>query len=557
MQKKDSGQRGSYRYQIQGNSIQSNPHKRYKRLRRKWLILFLVIGSVIIQRGALYKWQEWNDARKQTEGQNQNGNDVYEGEKDDSEETEVPRDDYQYLEGSPDIRVVLQAGQYAGIYHARVDVTFPEGGYVLVGKNNQWIRNTVSPGKSVSVGIGQEFDFSIDQETMIALVPADENAEFQVTSIQRNRTVCSYFGRLEVTLEDAGLLAVNVLPLEKYLCSVVPSEMPASYGEEALKAQAVLARTYAYKYLIEPAYPEFGAHVDDSISFQVYGNIDSSASTSKAVADTAGVLLFSDRSLAEVYYYSTSCGFGTDGTAWGGVGQPYLQGLRIGPGVLGMADGSLKGEEAEQYYLELLKEEQIFRNMISAPFAKGYEAEESWYRWQAEKVEVNSKEILDRLKERYQIKPDAVLIQNRKGEFVSGGVKELGDIEKITIDERGIGGICRSMIIQGSKNTYKVLLEYNIRYVLNGAGTTVIRSDGTEAYCKTLLPSGFFYIDTVQFGKNVISYSIYGGGYGHGVGMTQNGANQMALVGLSCSEILQKFFPGTIFVNYESSNSDH
>ena len=147
----------------------------------------------------------------------------------------------------------------------------------------------------MKIGIGAEYDFSIHQDMLIALVPAEENAKLVVNSLERNREVCSYFGRMEVTLEDAGLLVVNVLPLEKYLCGVVPSEMPASYETEALKTQAILARTYAYKYLIEPAYPEFGAHVDDSIAFQVYGNIDTSSSTSAAVADTAGILLFSGR----------------------------------------------------------------------------------------------------------------------------------------------------------------------------------------------------------------------------------------------------------------------
>ena len=117
----------------------------------------------------------------------------------------------------------------------------------------------------------------------------------------------------------------------------------------------------------------------------------------------------------------------------------------------------------------------------------------------------------------------------------------------------GENGPMKSLIIEGTENTYKVLLEYNIRYVLNGAGTTVTRADGSEIYCKTLLPSGFFFMDTVQADKNVISYSIYGGGYGHGVGMSQNGANRMAAEGLSCDEILQKFFPQTILVSYENN----
>ena len=518
---------------------QQNPRKRYKRMRLRWLILFGTIGLCIVWKGI----SEENQRKKEQEDQKRKQQDIQE---------EI-RDDFQYLGKSPDIRVVLQAGTYEGIYHSEVDVTFPDGGYVLVCEENQWVKNTVLKGERVKIGIGAEYDFPIHQDMLIALVPAGEEAKLVVNSVERNREVCSYFGRIEVTLEDAGLLVVNALPLEKYLCGVVPSEMPASYEKEALKAQAILARTYAYKYLIEPAYPEFGAHVDDSIAFQVYGNIDHSASTSMAVADTAGILLFFDRSLAEVYYYSTSCGYGTDGTAWGGEGQSYLQGLRIGPGVLRNADGSLSGELAERYYMERLKEEQTFREMISNPFVEGYEAEESWYRWSAIDLQIQPQAMLARIKERYTVNPNVVLTKNKRGEFVSKAVKELGKIKSITIDERGVGGICQSLIIEGSENTYKILLEYNIRYVLNGAGTTVIKADGSGAHCKTLLPSGFFYLDTVQLDKNVISYSIYGGGYGHGVGMSQNGSNRMAKAGYSCEEILQKFFPDTVFVSYENN----
>lgn len=520
------------------NGYQINPRKRYKRFRLKWFLLFLVVGLCIV----------WTGSRKKDD-------------KEPKEESVVPEissepveDDFQYLESSPDIRVILQAGNYNGLYHAKVEVSFPAGGYVLTCENDAWEKREVYAGENISVGIGQEFDYSIHMDMLIAMVSYDEDRPLIVTSIQRNRTTCSYYGRLEITLENAGLLLVNALSLEQYLCSVVPSEMPASYESEALKAQAILARTYAYKYLIHPAYPDLGAHVDDSIAFQVYGNIDNSASTAKAVSDTAGVLLFSDRSLAEVYYYSTSCGFGTDGTAWGGEGQHYLRATRIGAGTLKSADGSLQGDAAENYYLEALKQEQVFRNMMVKPFVQGYESEEAWYRWSAEGVEVESEVILNRLKERYATNPNVILTKNAKGEYVSKSVKTIGEIKNITISERGAGGVCKSLIIEGTEHTYKVLLEYNIRYVLKGNGVTVIRADSTSSYCSTLLPSGFFYLDLVYFGQNVISYNIYGGGYGHGVGMSQNGANRMAMEGLTCQDILEHFFPGTVFVSYEQSS---
>lgn len=509
-----------------------NPRKPYKSFRIRWVLIVFFIGISII----------WFGNDKQSEDMNLEEVPFIEEEK----------NDYIYLEKSPDIRVILQAGNYENLYHAKVELMFPDGGYILTCINEQWEKHMVTANEKVSIGIGAEYDFSITKDMLIAAMACEEDNPIFVTSIIRNRESCSYYGRLEISLVDAGLLLVNAVPLETYLCGVVPSEMPASYETEALKAQAILARTYAYKYLISPAYEQYGAHVDDSIAFQVYGNLDNNGVTTKAVADTAGILLFSDKRLAEVYYYSTSCGYGTDGTVWGGLGQDYLEPIRIGRGFLKSEDGSLNGREAERYYLNKLKEEQAFRNMIQTPFVDGYEAEEGWYRWSACDVPVNAEAILERLKERYEVKPDAILTQNKSGEFQTKPVKILGDILDIRVDERGASGVCKSVIIEGSKNTYKVLLEYNIRYILNGAGTTVTKADGTEIFCKNLLPSGFFYLDTIHFGQNIISYNIYGGGYGHGVGMSQNGANQMAKSGMNCQEILQKFFPTTVFVNYET-----
>ncbi len=104
---------------------------------------------------------------------------------------------------------------------------------------------------------------------------------------------------------------VNELLLEEYLYAVVPSEMPASYPLEALKAQAVCARTYAYARILHAGLPEYGAHVDDSTSYQVYNNILENAQTTKAVRETKGELLYYGEELADTYYYSTSCGYGT------------------------------------------------------------------------------------------------------------------------------------------------------------------------------------------------------------------------------------------------------
>ena len=80
--------------------------------------------------------------------------------------------------------------------------------------------------------------------------------------------------------------------------------------------------------------------------------------------------------------------------------------------------------------------------------------------------------------------------------------------------------------------------EYAIREFLSPRGCVITEKDGTAAEGGTLLPSSYFEMETVP-GTSVI---LTGGGYGHGVGMSQNGANQMAAQGYTCEEILDYFF---------------
>jgi stage II sporulation protein D len=63
------------------------------------------------------------------------------------------------------------------------------------------------------------------------------------------------------------------------------------------------------------------------------------------------------------------------------------------------------------------------------------------------------------------------------------------------------------------------------------------------------LPSAFFCLEEVWDGENLTGYQIYGGGYGHGVGMSQNGAKTMANMGMGYEEILNFFYPGTEISN--------
>ena len=73
--------------------------------------------------------------------------------------------------------------------------------------------------------------------------------------------------------------------------------MPASYEKEALKAQAVCARTYAYRQIQANGYSQYGAHVDDSTAYQVYNNISTNSRTDAAVDELSLIHIFHRQTL--------------------------------------------------------------------------------------------------------------------------------------------------------------------------------------------------------------------------------------------------------------------
>ena len=109
---------------------------------------------------------------------------------------------------------------------------------------------------------------------------------------------------------------------------------------------------------------------------------------------------------------------------------------------------------------------------------------------------------------------------------------------------RGAGGVAQELLVRGRNRTVKILSEYNIRCVLCDGESEIIRQDGTRVTPGFLLPSGFFVMETGQTEGNMIRYTLTGGGYGHGAGMSQNGAKALGACGKGYEEILAVYFPG-------------
>ena len=110
-----------------------------------------------------------------------------------------------------------------------------------------------------------------------------------------------YGGRLRLIPESGGLRVVNHVGLETYIGAVVGAEMPSSWSLEALRAQAVAARSYALAHMARPANRHW--HLGDTTRWQAYKGLSSSNErTRQAAASTAGMILSYQGAIVESLY---------------------------------------------------------------------------------------------------------------------------------------------------------------------------------------------------------------------------------------------------------------
>ncbi len=131
-----------------------------------------------------------------------------------------------------------------------------------------------------------------------------------------------YRGKLIVKNVGGKLTVINDIDLESYIKGVVPSEMPASWEYEALKAQAIAARSFALANLGKQS--KLGFDLKDNTEDQAYGGASAETNiTNKAVDETNGLVLTYDMKIISAYYFASAGGM-TNTSIWGG-SAPYLR----------------------------------------------------------------------------------------------------------------------------------------------------------------------------------------------------------------------------------------
>lgn len=166
--------------------------------------------------------------------------------------------------------------------------------------------------------------FKTEGASALAIVPAEEDHEGITEYCDRR-----YRGGFECRPDDELLSIVNYVQLEDYVKGVIPYEMSQDWPYEALRAQAVCARTYVV--YNQGEYEEYGFDIRDDTYSQVYnGTLDANERTDAAVDSTAGQLVRYKGEICEIYYFAADGGATEDGINVFDTDRPYLRG-RIDP----------------------------------------------------------------------------------------------------------------------------------------------------------------------------------------------------------------------------------
>ena len=346
-----------------------------------------------------------------------------------------------------------------------------------------------------------------------------------------------FSGTLKLVVDEEKIVAINILPVEEYLTSVISSEMNANSSLELLKAHAVVSRSWLFaqiekrkalsgkdegffsftktkeeyiRWYDREDHTIFDVCADDHC--QRYQGITkaTNATVAEAVKATRGRLLMYDKKICDARY-SKCCGGATEEfeNCWENTHYPYLSSIRDTDKEENLPLPDLtKEEEAERWIRKAPKSFcDTHDKKILSQILNNYDQETTdFYRW---KVRYNQAELAELIR------------TNTKSDY--------GDIIDLIPVQRGPSGrICKLKIV-GTLKTFTIGKEMEIRRVLSDSH----------------LFSSAFVIDKGEVKEGIPqNFILSGAGWGHGVGLCQIGAAVMGEKGYSYEEILLHYYKG-------------
>lgn len=405
-------------------------------------------------------------------------------------------------------RFYVRVGSYATENDAKAAM-IPMGvtGAIVTGNSPNAVTVTVTGTSAIL------FQYDDGGSTDLAVLPKPVSGSAAQTWFKGYR----YYGGFEYKRADRGnITVINVLPMQDYIKGVIPYEMSPSWPLEALKAQALCARTYAVKNLSK--HSADGFDLCNTTDCQVYRGTSAAGSvTDQAVDETCGMYVRYQGALADTVYFSSDGGATEDVKNIWGTNYPYLKGV---------LDPYEPVEKISQYnwsvtytraQLTALLKEQGYTtgnivdvcvseftgtgNALTVTFTDSSGKKYSFSRARAKSIFTSSSMGKSLRSQRFDIAP-----QGGGKIYVNGGSSTLTSTEGA--------------------------------YVIGGDGkVSQIGEDQTTVYAMT--SDGLSTL-----GGDADTFVISGTGWGHNVGMSQWGAYGMAQQGFTYDQIIKFYYTG-------------
>ncbi len=412
------------------------------------------------------------------------------------------------------IRAAIAQNQHS------VEVTVPEGAAFQV--DGRKAALPVRP-KQTRVILAAESSGFLFNSTHIGastlMFQAPENGTIEI-----NRKLYRGAVLIQHAPNGASFHVINVLPLEQYLCGVVPQEMPASWPTEALKAQAIAARSFALALREQNRQNSY----DVPVGGQAYGGYAAEqAATNQAVNETAGIVLTYNGECIPGYYYSASGGYTESSEVVWGTEKPYLQ-----------AVSDVETKSPLEKWEKLFTPEELDQRLAEAGFSIG-------------KLESIQLSVLKK----------TPVNENDRG--VSGRVKQVRFIG--VTGEINVEGNRLRQLLQLPSTLFDISIVNKTPKVIettitDGYGIPVLEKKIPvtvgDQVVTPLLSDAQKQLRRISRGPG-IQVRFSGRGFGHGVGMSQWGAKTIAEAAKPeekdvYKNILFKYYQGvTLFKAYE------
>jgi SpoIID/LytB domain protein len=392
--------------------------------------------------------------------------------------------------------------------------------------NNDWNLKDSTTLKSLEVNKFDSILFIVKDDEILLINPVNNiQQQFKhlfLTSKKQNETIKiknvpfgigwwwqgsedrNYEGQIEICVnQNKKFDVIVILPLEKYLCGVIPYEIGNDAPIEALKAQAIAARSETVSALLSAKYKGANYDLCADVECQVFaGNNKRTEITDKAVFETKGLCIFYDGKVIGAYYAS-NCG---------GLSENVENVWQGRSGAVEYWSSHFDSDEDLNFDAKNNPKEWIESNpdVFCNPFF--HQELPEWskknFRWQ---VEMSSDELSKNLNE----------------------IKFIGSIKNIIPVERGNSGRIIKAKFIGTIDSLELFTELEIRK---------IRKPPFKSSC--------FIVEEIGGNEILKKFLFKGAGWGHGVGMCQSGAVARAVAGQNYETILQHYFPKTKIKNY-------